>query len=194
MLRNLSRSADLATKVDSWTSHLSFVRKSSLQVTIVKQYCTAWCNEIGSLTSLMHVTQVHPVTAGNQFHCTRLYSQLLLPDYCSCCGLTGFIKRYFTWECALFCPLNTCLSHAAAIMCNYSNYTNTHTHTHTHTHTSRALVCCRLFCWTFTARNSIKKKNRTWPTWSTLSREGIVTSERKWPPCRSPYVATRTKR
>ena len=27
-----------------------------------------------------------------------------------------------------------------------------------------------------------------------LGREGIVTSERKWPPCRSPYVATRTKR
>ena len=36
--------------------------------------CTAWCNEIGSLTSLMHVTQVHPVTTENQFHCTRLYS------------------------------------------------------------------------------------------------------------------------
>ena len=28
--------------------------------------CTAWCNEIGSLTSLMHVTQVHPVTTENQ--------------------------------------------------------------------------------------------------------------------------------
>ena len=34
---------------------------------------TAWCNEIGSLTSLMHVTQVHPVTTENQFHCTWLY-------------------------------------------------------------------------------------------------------------------------
>ena len=34
---------------------------------------TAWCNEIGSLTSLMHVTQVHPVTTENQLHCTRLY-------------------------------------------------------------------------------------------------------------------------
>ena len=36
--------------------------------------CTAWCNEIGSLMSQMHVTQVHPVTTENQFHCTRLYS------------------------------------------------------------------------------------------------------------------------
>ena len=34
---------------------------------------TAWCNEIGSLTSLMHGTQVHPVTTENQFHCTRLH-------------------------------------------------------------------------------------------------------------------------
>ena len=32
-------------------------------------------SEIGSLTSLMHVTQVHPMTAENQFHCTRLYVQ-----------------------------------------------------------------------------------------------------------------------
>ena len=36
--------------------------------------CTAWCNEIGSLTSLMHATQVHPVTTENQVHCTRLYT------------------------------------------------------------------------------------------------------------------------
>ena len=35
---------------------------------------TVWCNEIGSLTSLMHVTQVHPVTTENRFHCTRLYT------------------------------------------------------------------------------------------------------------------------
>ena len=28
------------------------------------RFNTAWCNEIGSLTSLMHVTQVHPVTFG----------------------------------------------------------------------------------------------------------------------------------
>ena len=34
---------------------------------------TAWCNEIGPLTSLIHVTQVHPVTTEDQFHCTRLY-------------------------------------------------------------------------------------------------------------------------
>ena len=34
---------------------------------------TAWCSEIGSLTSPMHATQVHPVTTENQFHCTRLY-------------------------------------------------------------------------------------------------------------------------
>ena len=34
---------------------------------------TAWCCEIGSLTSLMDVTQVHPVTTENQFSCTRLY-------------------------------------------------------------------------------------------------------------------------
>ena len=33
---------------------------------------TAWCNEIGSLTSLTHVTQVHRVTTENQFHCTTL--------------------------------------------------------------------------------------------------------------------------
>ena len=35
--------------------------------------CTAWSNEIGSLTSLTHVAQVHPVTTENQFHCTKLY-------------------------------------------------------------------------------------------------------------------------
>ena len=35
---------------------------------------TGWCNEIGSLTSPMHVTQVHPVTTENRFHCTRLYT------------------------------------------------------------------------------------------------------------------------
>ena len=35
---------------------------------------TACSNEIGSLTSLMHVTSVHPVTTVNQFHCTRLYA------------------------------------------------------------------------------------------------------------------------
>ena len=34
---------------------------------------TAWCSDIGSLTSLMHVTRVHPVTTEIQFHCTRLY-------------------------------------------------------------------------------------------------------------------------
>ena len=37
---------------------------------------TAWCNEIGSLTSLMRVTQVHShdsVTTENP-HCTRLYT------------------------------------------------------------------------------------------------------------------------
>ena len=38
-----------------------------------KAQYTAWCNEIGSLTSLMHVNQLHPVTTENQFHCTRLY-------------------------------------------------------------------------------------------------------------------------
>ena len=36
---------------------------------------TAWCSEIGSLMSLMHTTQVHPVTSENQFHCTRLYEK-----------------------------------------------------------------------------------------------------------------------
>ena len=35
----------------------------------------SWCSEIGSLTSLMHVTQVHPVTTENQFYCTKLYKQ-----------------------------------------------------------------------------------------------------------------------
>ena len=35
---------------------------------------TACSNEIGSLTSLMHVTQVHPGTTENQFHCTRLHA------------------------------------------------------------------------------------------------------------------------
>ena len=35
---------------------------------------TAWCSEIGSLTSLMHETQVHLMTTENQFHCTRLYT------------------------------------------------------------------------------------------------------------------------
>ena len=35
---------------------------------------TAWFNEIGSLASLMHVTQVHPVTTENQFHCTEVYA------------------------------------------------------------------------------------------------------------------------
>ena len=50
---------------------------------------TAWCSEIGSLTSLMHVIQVHPVTAENQFHCTRLYifskfsrAVLILANFC----------------------------------------------------------------------------------------------------------------
>ena len=32
------------------------------------------CSEAGSLTSLMHVTQVHPVVPQKQFHCTRLYT------------------------------------------------------------------------------------------------------------------------
>ena len=41
---------------------------------------TVWCNEIGSLTSLMHVTQVHPVTIEYQFHCTRLY--VIVEKYC----------------------------------------------------------------------------------------------------------------
>ena len=39
---------------------------------------TAWCSEIGSLTSPMHATQVHPVTTENQFHCTRLYFKFLI--------------------------------------------------------------------------------------------------------------------
>ena len=44
---------------------------------------TAWCSEIGSLTSLMHVTQVHPVTTENQFTapgCTApiVHSKLIL--------------------------------------------------------------------------------------------------------------------
>ena len=41
-------------------------------VCVCAYVCTAWCNEFGSLTvtSLMHVTQVPPVTAENQFHCT----------------------------------------------------------------------------------------------------------------------------
>ena len=34
---------------------------------------TVWCSEIGSLTSMMHATQVHLMTAENQFHCTKLY-------------------------------------------------------------------------------------------------------------------------
>ena len=38
---------------------------------------TVWCNEIGSLTSLMHETRVHPVTAENQFLCTRLYGAVV---------------------------------------------------------------------------------------------------------------------
>ena len=42
-------------------------------VDVVHAY-TDCCCEIGSLTSLDHVTQVHPVTAENQFHCTRLYA------------------------------------------------------------------------------------------------------------------------
>ena len=38
-------------------------------------HSTDWCSEIGSLTSLdMHETPVHPVTAENRFHCTRLYT------------------------------------------------------------------------------------------------------------------------
>ena len=44
-------------------------------VTAISYWYTAWCNEIGSLTSLMHVTQVHPVTTENQFHCTKLYKR-----------------------------------------------------------------------------------------------------------------------
>ena len=50
---------------------------------------TAWFNEIGSLTSLMHVTHVHPVTTENQFHCTKLYAvwQRILAYYIALNGL-----------------------------------------------------------------------------------------------------------
>ena len=38
---------------------------------------TAWCNEIGSLTSLMHATYMPAVTTENQFHCTKLYKKTM---------------------------------------------------------------------------------------------------------------------
>ena len=51
--------------------------RPTVVVVMFSRSCTVWCNEIGSLTSLMHVTLVHPVTAENQFHCTRLYAVVL---------------------------------------------------------------------------------------------------------------------
>ena len=56
---------------------------STLHVLLLQAYlrwlCTSiyQCSEIGSVTSLMHVTQVHPVSSENQFHCTRLYTHVL---------------------------------------------------------------------------------------------------------------------
>ena len=51
---------------------------------------TVWCNEIGSLTSLMHTTQVHPVTTENQFHCARLYNGTR-PAVWACLALCAWI-------------------------------------------------------------------------------------------------------
>ena len=53
--------------------------------------CTVWCSEIGPLTSLMHVTQVQPVTTKNQFHCTRLYFK---------CSVHWTVEDRL-WECRL---------------------------------------------------------------------------------------------
>ena len=36
-------------------------------------YGTAWCSEIGSLTSLDALGVMHQVMSENQFHCTKLY-------------------------------------------------------------------------------------------------------------------------
>ena len=72
----------LATNVqqDTFTLHLW-----SRNIWAAYGSLTAWCNEIGSLMSLMHATQVHPVTTENQFHCTRLYGDLV-------CNMWGFFN------------------------------------------------------------------------------------------------------
>ena len=57
-----------APSIFSSFSYFSSLSKSSP----ISPPNTAWCSEIGSLTSLMHVSQVHSVTTENQFHCTRL--------------------------------------------------------------------------------------------------------------------------
>ena len=46
--------------------------------------CTVCCNEIGSLTSLMHVTQVHAHPVTTESHCTRLYACVYVCVYVCC--------------------------------------------------------------------------------------------------------------
>ena len=60
-----------------WAGDSSKVCKQTNIVAV--QPCTVWCSEIGSLTSLDDVTQVHPMTSENQFHCTRLYTTATTP-------------------------------------------------------------------------------------------------------------------
>ena len=59
--------------------HVSFWQRAVL----VRLICAAWCSEIGSLTSLMHLTQVHPLTTKNQFHCTRLFIHIPSRLFCA---------------------------------------------------------------------------------------------------------------
>ena len=51
----------------------------------------------------MHVTQVHPVTAEDQFHCTMLYISILVSTSFCCRKLQSFLPSEILWLLGLQC-------------------------------------------------------------------------------------------